>query len=60
MGVYLSSRQAAIDAPAYTCYGQLMHYAEGSAILPMLRKLYVGRLNEAGAPLHPRIASETA
>ncbi|MFZ6847982.1 glutathione S-transferase family protein [Undibacterium sp. RuRC25W] len=39
---------------------QLMHYAEGSAMLPLLLKLYVSRLGEAGAPLHPRINSELA
>jgi len=37
-----------------------MHYAEGSAMLPLLLKLYVGRLGDAGAPLHPRIHSEIA
>ena len=37
---------------------QLMHYAEGSAMLPVMLRLYVGRLGEAGAPLAPRIASE--
>jgi len=44
----------------YYRYLQLMHYAEGSAMLPLLLNLYVGRLGEAGAPLHPRIQSETA
>ena len=39
-------------------YLQLMHYAEGSAMLPVMLKLYAGRLGEAGAPLQPRIASE--
>jgi glutathione S-transferase len=34
---------------------ELMHFAEGSAMLPVLLNLYVGRLGEAGAPLHPRI-----
>jgi glutathione S-transferase len=29
-------------------------------MLPMLLHLYVGRLKEAGAPLHPRIDSEMA
>jgi glutathione S-transferase len=48
----------AIDTPDYNRYMQFMHYAEGSAMLPMLLKLYVSRLGEAGAPLHPRIASE--
>lgn len=37
---------------------QLMHYAEGSAMLPLMLKLYVGRLGAAGAPLQPRIESE--
>lgn len=37
---------------------QLMHYAEGSAMLPVMLKLYVGRLGEAGAPLQPRIDGE--
>ncbi|MBW2395468.1 MAG: glutathione S-transferase family protein [Deltaproteobacteria bacterium] len=39
-------------------YLQLMHYAEGSAMLPLMLKLYTGRLGEAGAPLHERIDSE--
>jgi glutathione S-transferase len=39
-------------------YIQFLHYAEGSAMLPLLLKLYVGRLGEAGSPLHPRIQSE--
>ncbi len=46
--------------PAYDEYQQWMHYAEGSAMLPLMLNLYVGRLGEAGAPLHPRIESETA
>ncbi len=50
----------AMDAPDYNRYVQLMHYAEGSAMLPMLLKMYVGRLGDAGAPLQPRIASEIA
>ena len=29
-------------------------------MLPLMLHLYVGRLKEAGAPLHPRIESETA
>lgn len=37
-----------------------LHYAEGSAMLPVLLNLYVSRLGEAGAPLHPRIRSEIA
>ncbi len=44
----------------YDEYVQWLHYAEGSAMLPMLLNMYVGRLKEAGAPLHPRIKSEIA
>lgn len=44
--------------PDYERYVQLLHYAEGSAMVPLLLKLYVGRLGEAGAPLQPRIQSE--
>lgn len=48
----------AIGTHDYNRYSQFLHYAEGSAMLPLMLKLYVGRLGEAGAPLHPRIASE--
>jgi glutathione S-transferase len=48
------------DSPAFEAYQQWLHYAEGSAMLPLLLKLYVGRLGEAGAPLKPRIDSELA
>ena len=44
--------------PEYETYLQWLHYAEGSAMLPLMLKLYVGRLGEAGAPLAPRIDSE--
>jgi len=50
---------AAGTAP-YEAYNQWLHYAEGSAMLPLMMNLYVGRLGEAGAPLQPRIESETA
>ncbi|MEB0045924.1 MULTISPECIES: glutathione S-transferase [unclassified Pseudomonas] len=46
--------------PAYDAYVQWLHFAEGSAMLPLMLNLYVGRLGEAGAPLHPRINSEVA
>ena len=45
---------------AYDKYQQWMHYAEGSAMLPLMLHLYVQRLGEAGAPLAPRIESEIA
>jgi glutathione S-transferase len=40
-------------------YNEWLHYSEGSAMLPLMLNLYVSRLKEAGAPLHPRIDSET-
>tara|TARA_R110002020_G_scaffold225869_1_gene436126 strand:+ start:2761 stop:3369 length:609 start_codon:yes stop_codon:yes gene_type:complete len=43
---------------AHVRHLELMHFAEGSAMTPVLLNLYVGRLGEAGAPLHPRIQSE--
>jgi glutathione S-transferase len=52
--------QPSVDSHAYTQYQQWMHYAEGSAMLPLLLKLYVSRLGEAGAPLSPRIEGEIA
>ena len=47
-------------SPAYDVYQQWLHYSEGSAMLPLMLAMYVGRLGEAGAPLKPRIDSETA
>jgi glutathione S-transferase len=44
----------------YEAYNEWLHYSEGSAMLPLMLNLYVGRLKEAGAPLHPRIDSEIA
>ena len=46
--------------PAYDDYMMWMHYAEGSAMLPLMLNLYVSRLGEGGAPLTPRIESEIA
>ena len=46
--------------PAYDDYMQWLHYAEGSAMLPLILRLYVSRLGEAGAPLAPRIDGEIA
>jgi glutathione S-transferase len=57
---YGQQLQPATDSPAYDDYQQWLHYAEGSAMLPLLLKLYVSRLGEAGAPLSPRIESELA
>ncbi|MCR5878427.1 glutathione S-transferase family protein [Phenylobacterium sp. J367] len=43
---------------AHEAYLQWLHYAEGSAMLPLMLQLYAGRLGEAAAPLKPRIDSE--
>ncbi len=48
------------DSAEFDRHVQWLHYAEGSAMLPVMLRLYVSRLGEAGAPLHPRIESETA
>ena len=39
---------------------ELMHFAEGSAMTPILLNLYVGRLGEGGAPLKSRIDEQLA
>ncbi len=49
-----------MESSKYSQYIQLLHYAEGSAMLPLMLRLYVGRLGDAGAPLHDRIDSETS
>ncbi len=52
--------QPAVGTPDFEAYNQWLHYAEGSAMLPLMLKLYVSRLGDAGAPLAPRINSELA
>ncbi|OOG53428.1 glutathione S-transferase [Polaromonas sp. C04] len=52
--------QPAPQTHDYDAYQQWLHYAEGSAMLPLMLKLYVSRLGDAGAPLFPRIESEIA
>ena len=55
-------RGAMMPAPGsaeFETYNEWLHYSEGSAMLPLMLNLYVSRLKEAGAPLHPRIDSET-
>ena len=49
-----------IGSADYEAYNEWLHYSEGSAMLPLMLNLYVGRLKEAGAPLHPRIDGEIA
>jgi len=45
---------------AYDTYQEWLHYAEGSAMLPLMLLLYTLRLGEAGAPLQERINGEIA
>jgi glutathione S-transferase len=47
-------------SPEHVAYNEWLHYAEGSAMLPLMLNLYVMRLGEAAAPLMPRIESEIA
>lgn len=44
----------------YWTYVEWLHYAEGSAMLPLMLSLYSGMLGEGAAPLRPRIESEIA
>src|SRR5437870_2287390 len=44
----------------YWKYVEWMHYAEGSAMLPLLMALYTGMLGEGGAALKPRVDGEIA
>ena len=55
-----SRLQPAPGTDDFETYQQWLHFGEGSAMLPMLLKLYVSRLGDAGAPLWPRIESEIA
>ena len=52
--------QPAVGTPEFEAYNQWLHYAEGSAMLPLMLRLYTSRLGDAGAPLAPRIDSELA
>jgi glutathione S-transferase len=46
------------DSPAHVTYNEWLHYAEGSAMLPLMLNLYTMRLGDASEPLKPRITSE--
>jgi glutathione S-transferase len=47
-----------INSDDYLSHMELMHFAEGSAMTPILLALYTGRLGEAAAPLQPRIKEQ--
>jgi glutathione S-transferase len=56
---YGRGRLAPADGtPEYEYYLEWLHYAEGSAMLPLMLNLYTMRLGEGGAPLKERIDSE--
>ena len=50
--------QPAPGTPAALRHLQLLHFAEGSAMIPLLLRIYVSRLGDGGVPLHGRIDSE--
>src|SRR5947207_657563 len=50
----------AVGSAGFEKHNEWLHYAEGSAMLPLMLNMYVGRLGEAGAPLQSRIDSEIA
>lgn len=47
-------------SPDHDSYLMWLHYAEGSAMLPLMLRLYTSRLGAAAEPLAPRLESETA
>ena len=52
--------QPAPGTPEALRHLQWMHFAEGSAMTPILLQLYISRLGDAGAPLAPRIEEQLA
>jgi len=57
---YGRGRLAPPPGPDFEKHQEWLHYAEGSAMLPLMILLYTMRLGEAAAPLQPRIDSEIA
>ena len=52
--------QPAPGTPEALKHLQWMHFAEGSAMTPILLQLYTSRLGDAAAPLTPRISEQLA
>ena len=48
----------AVGTPAHEEYLQWLHYGEGSAMLPLMLRMYTNRLPDGGAALTDRIHSE--
>lgn len=55
-----SSLVPARGTDAHIRHLELIHFAEGSAMTPILMQLYTSRLGEAAAPLKPRIDQQLA
>ena len=47
-----------VGAPEHEAYLEWLHYAEGSAMLPLMISFYTMRLGEAAAPLKERLDGE--
>lgn len=47
-----------IGTDAYLNHMELMHFAEGSAMTPILLGLYLSRLGDQAAPLQPRVQEQ--
>ena len=52
--------QPASGTPEALRHLQWMHFAEGSAMTPVLLQMYTSRLGDAAAPLQPRINEQLA
>ncbi|MDA8752542.1 glutathione S-transferase [Halieaceae bacterium] len=48
----------ATGTPSHEAYLQWLHYSEGSAMLPLMLRMYTSRLPDGGAALQPRITQE--
>ncbi len=49
-----------LGTDAHIRHRELLHFAEGSAMTPILLQLYTARLGDAAAPLQPRIQQQLA
>ncbi|MGP9810923.1 glutathione S-transferase family protein [Rhodopseudomonas sp. NSM] len=55
-----SALRPAEGCAEFESYQEWLHYAEGSAMLPLMLQLYTSRLKQEVTPLQPRIDSEIA
>ena len=46
------------NTPSHESYLQWLHYSEGSVMLPLMMRMYTGRLPDGGEALQPRITDE--